>query len=158
MKGHTFTPEERAELIKHKHIAKVTDHSVSFTPAFKKFAVAENVDNGRRPQDIFITEGIAVNLIGGRIPERSLGAWRKIVKERGVDALEDDNRGHNKKGSSGRKKKERTDESKMNNKELVEFYKAKSAYLDAENDFLARTRGTPRMAPFVYRPGSDTVS
>jgi hypothetical protein len=157
MKGHKFTEEERAILIKHRHIAKVTDHTVSFTPAFKKFAVTENVDRGRRPQDIFITEGIAVSIIGNDIPQRNVEAWRKKVKEGGMDALDEDGRGHNKR-SVGRKKKERIDESKMSDKEIIEYYKAKCAYTDAENDFLARTRGIPRMAPFVYRPGSDTVS
>lgn len=157
MKSHKFTQEERSLLLKNKHIAKVTDHTISFTPAFKKFAVTENVDKGRRPQDIFITEGIAVSIIGGDIPQRNLEAWRKKVKERGLGALEEDNRGRNK-GSSGRKKKERIDESKMSDKEIIEYYKTKAAYLDAENDFLARTRGIPRMAPFVYCPGTSTAS
>ncbi len=157
MKGHKFTQEERAILAKHKHIAKVTDHTVSFTPAFKKFAVVENVDKGRLPQDIFITEGIPVSIIGDEIPQRNLEAWRKKVKEGGVGALDEDGRGRTK-GSSGRKKKERIDESKMSDKEIIEYYKTKCAYTDAENDFLARTRGIPRMAPFVYRPGSDTAS
>lgn len=157
MKGHKFTQEERDILVKNKHVAKVTDHSVSFTPAFKKFAVAENMDKGRRPQDIFITEGIAVSIIGDKIPQRNLGAWRKKVKDRGVSALEKDNRGRTK-VNSGRKKKELIDESKMSDMEIIEYYKTKGAYLDAENDFLARTRGIPRMAPFVYRPGSNTVS
>lgn len=157
MKGHTFTQEERSILIAHKHIAKVTDHSVSFTPAFKKFAVAENMDKGRRPQDIFITEGIAVSIIGDKIPQRNLEAWRKKVKEFGPDALDRDDRGHNK-GAGGRKKRERIDESKMSAQELIEYYKAKIAYTEAENDFLARARGIPRMAPFVYRPGPNTVS
>ena len=109
MKGHKFTEEERAVLIKHKHIAKVTDHTVSFTPEFKKFAVTENVDRGRRPQDIFITEGIAVSIIGNDIPQRNVEAWRRKVKEGGVDALDEDGRGHNKASSSGRRKKERID-------------------------------------------------
>lgn len=157
MKGHKFTEEERAILVKNKHVAKVTDHCVSFTPAFKRFAVAENMDKGRRPQDIFITEGIDVSIIGDDIPQRNLGAWRKKVKDGGVGTLDEDGRGHNK-ASSGRKKKEHIDESKMSDKEIIEYYKTKCAYIDAENDFLARTRGIPRMAPFVYCPGSGTVS
>ncbi len=63
MKEHIFTQEERVILLQNKHVAKVTDHSVSFTPAFKKFAVAESVEKGRRPQGIFITEGIPVSII-----------------------------------------------------------------------------------------------
>jgi len=96
-------------------------------------------------------------IIGDEIPQRNLEAWRKKVKEGGVGALDEDGRGRTK-GSSGRKKKERIDESKMSDKEIIEYYKTKCAYTDAENDFLARTRGIPRMAPFVYRPGSDTAS
>ena len=49
MKGHIFTEEERATLLKHKHVARVTAHTVSFTPAFKKFALTENVEKGETP-------------------------------------------------------------------------------------------------------------
>lgn len=157
MKKHIFTAEERAILLANRHVRKVTNHSVSFAAEFKKFAVKESIEKGRRPQDIFITEGIAVSIIGDKIPQRNLEAWRKKVKERGFKALEEDNRGLNR-GSSGRKKKERIDESKMSDKEIIEYYKTRCAYIDAENDFLARTRGIPRMAPFVYRPGSNTSS
>jgi hypothetical protein len=157
MKGHKFTPEEREKLLQNKHVAKVTNHSVSFTPDFKRFAVAESLERGRRPQDIFITEGIPVSLIGNRIPERVVSSWKKIIKEKGVEALMEDGRGKNKR-SNKRRKKERIDVSKMSDKEIIEYYKAKIAYTEAENDFLARTRGIPRMAPFVYRPGSNTAS
>lgn len=157
MKGHIFTEEERVILLKNKHVAKVTDHSVSFTPAFKKFAVAESVEKGRRPQDIFITEGIPVSIIGNRIPERIASSWRKIVATRGVEALEKDGRGRPK-AQDKRKKKERINESTMTDKEIIAYYKARCAYTDAENDFLARTRGISRMPPFEYRPGSDTDS
>lgn len=157
MKGHAFTKEERDLLLEHKHVAKVTAHTVSFKPAFKKFAVAENVEKGRRPQDIFITEGIPVSVIGNRIPERSVSAWRKIIATRGAAALEEDRRGRPP-TRRDRKKKECIDEITMSDKEIIAYYKAKCAYTEAENDFLARTRGIPRMAPFVYRPGSDMKS
>lgn len=154
MKGYTFTEEERATLLKHKHVARVTAHTVSFTPAFKKFALAENVEKGRRPQDIFITEDIPISIIGSRIPERIVGSWRKIAAARGIEALEKDERGHHS-PHSGQKKKSHINEGTMSNKEIIEYYKAKCAYTEAENTFLARTRGIPRMPPFQYRPGSD---
>jgi hypothetical protein len=157
MKRHTYTDEERTMLLKHKHVAKVTAHTVSFTPAFKKFAVKENIEKGRRPQDIFITEGIPVSVIGSRIPERLVGSWRNIVAARGIDALEKDGRGHHS-PHIGRKKKAHTNESAMSDKELIAYYKAKCAYTEAENDFLARTRGISRMPPFEYHPVSGTDS
>lgn len=157
MKSRTFTQEERNDLLKNKHVAKVTNHSVSFTTAFRQFAVAEHTEKGRRPQDIFITEDIPIGIIGPRIPERCVAAWRHRVKDRGVQALGEDRRGR-RKGNDGRKKRKRIDESTMGDKELIEYYKAKIAYTEAENDFLARTRGIPRMAPFVYRPGSNMGS
>ena len=157
MRGHVFTEEERAILLKNKHVAKVTAHTVSFTPAFKKFAVAENVEKGRRPQDIFITEGIPVSIIGSRIPERVAGSWRKIIETYGVEALEKDGRGR-KRMPEGRKKKERIDESAMTDQEIIRYYKAKCAYTEAENAFLARTRGIQRMPPFEYHPGLNTNS
>ena len=157
MKGHPFTDEERAILLKHKHVSKVTAHTTVFTPAFKKFAVTESVEKGRRPQDIFITEGIPVSIIGGRIPERNVSAWKRIVATRGIEALEKDERGHHS-PHIGRTKKDRINESAMSDKEVIEYYKAKCAYTEAENAFLARTRGIPRMPPFEYRLGSDTDS
>lgn len=156
MKYHIFTVQERAMLSKSKHVTKITDHTVSFTKEFKEFAIKENVEKGRRPQDIFITSGIPVSIIGNDIPQRCLGAWRKTAKERGTGTLFEDRRLKNK--GAGRKKKERIDESKMSHKDLLEYYKTRSEYLDKENDFLARTRGIPRMEPFVYRPGLNTVS
>src|SRR3989338_3645620 len=96
MKSRIFTEAERAILRTHKHVAKVTAHSVSFTPEFKALALAEHA-KGRRPQDIFITEGIPISIIGRRIPERVVGLWKKVVRERGNEALAVDGRGHNKK-------------------------------------------------------------
>lgn len=157
MKGHIFTQEERDILLQNKNIAKVTNHSVSFTPKFKEFAVAEHAEKGRRPQDIFITEGIPVAIIGLKIPERCVSAWRRKVHDRGWQALGEDGRGR-RKGSGERKKKMRIDESTMSDKDLIAYYKAKVAYTEAENDFLARTRGIPRMAQFVYHLGLDTDS
>lgn len=157
MKSRIFTAEERATLLGHKHINKVTNHHVTFTFEFKKFAVKESTEKGRRPQDIFITEGIPVSIIGGRIPERNVAAWRKIVKTAGGEALEHDGRGQSK-TSHTRTKKQHIDESAMSDKELIAYYKAKIAYTEAENDFLARTRGIPRMTPFVYCPGSNMPS
>ena len=144
-------------LLKNKHVAKVTAHTVSFAPAFKKFAVTESVEKGRRPQDIFITEGIPVSIIGGRIPERNVSAWKHIVATRGLEALEKDGRGHHT-ARGERKKMSRIDESTMNDEEIIAYYKAKCAYTEAENAFLARARGIPRMPPFEYRLGSDTDS
>ena len=157
MKGRIFTQEERSILLQNKHIAKVTNHSVSFTPAFKQFAITEHAEKGRRPQDIFITEDIPVAIIGSIIPERGVATGQHMVKNRGARALEEDRRGR-RKGGGGRKKNVRIDESTMGDKELIAYYKAKIAYTEAENDFLARTRGVPRMGPFVYLPESDTES
>src|SRR3989338_6471718 len=42
MKSRIFTEEEQVALSRHKHITKVTPHSVSFTPEFKKFALSEH--------------------------------------------------------------------------------------------------------------------
>lgn len=87
MKGRIFTQEERSILLRNKHVTKVTNHSVSFTTAFRQFAVAEHTEKGRRPQDIFITEDIPVSIIGSRIPERCVAAWHHMVKDRGTQAL-----------------------------------------------------------------------
>lgn len=156
MKRSAFTEEQRAVLLKHPHIARVTNHHVSYTPAFKKFAVVEHRDKGRRPQDIFITEGIAVSIVGNDTPQRNVESWQKKVEMGGFDTLSTDGRGQRKGGR--RKKKERVDEGNMSDTERIEYYKTKCAYIEAENDFLARTRGIPRMPPFVYRPGSNMGS
>jgi hypothetical protein len=107
------------------------------------------------------TEGIPVSIIGSRIPERLVASWRGVAEARGVEALEKDERGHHSGCHSphtGRKKTAVINESTMTDKELIRYYKARIAYTEAENDFLARTRGIPRMPPFEYRPGPNTDS
>ncbi len=49
---------------------------VIYISPIKKFALSENLEKGRLPQDIFITEGIPVSVIGSGIPERAVGSWR----------------------------------------------------------------------------------
>jgi len=157
MKRRTFTDEERSILLSHTDIVKVTAHCVSFSESFKRFALTEHA-KGRRPQDIFITEGIPVSIIGSRIPERCIGAWRKMVNTHGIDALGSDKRGRPKILVTRKKKKEHIDEKSMTDAELIAYYKARIAYKEAENDFLARTRGIPRWKPFTYHSGSSTKS
>lgn len=142
MKGHTFIEEERAMLLKRKHVAKVTAHTVSFTPAFKKFAVEENVEKGRRP----------TRHLHHRRHPRTRNRKHNTREDR--QFVENDGRGRQK-VRGGRKKKDHVDESTMGDKEIIAYYKTKCVYTEAENAFLVRTRGIPRMAPFVYHLGSN---
>lgn len=149
MSKRIFTKEERETLLNNPYVFKCSDKSITFTTEFKIYAVHANRE-GRKPQDIFITANIPLDLVGRKTPKNCLRCWLK----KDVKLLGQDNRGkHGKK--SGRKRKERLDTSKMTAKEKIRYLETRIAYIDAENDFLAKARGIKRV-PFKYHPGGNT--
>jgi hypothetical protein len=150
MSTRIFTEEEQKILRNSPHVSKCSERSMTFTPEFKAYAVHASRDERRKPQDIFITAGIPLDIIGRKAPKYCLREW--LAKN--PESLKRDGRGkHGNK--SGRKCKERADISKMTSDEKIKYFEARIAYVDAENDFLAKARGIKRI-PFAYRPGKNT--
>ncbi len=84
---------------------------------------------------IFKEAGFGLDVISKDKARDCLKRWRKIYNRKGEDGLLKEARGK----QGGRPKtKHRSD------KETIEYLEAKVAYLDAENDFLAKLRGLKR--------------
>lgn len=148
MSKRIITTEEQKILQNNPYVAKCSDKSITFTAEFKKHAIKEYKE-GRGKQEIFVEAGIPVDIIGKENPKSLFRLWLK----KSDSELEKDGRG--KHGKSGRKRMERKDLSKMSEKEQIEYLKLYCSYINAENDFLAESRGIKRI-PFKYLPGKDT--
>ena len=153
MKRKKFTEAEQELLRTNKHVLRVSDTNITYSPQFKVYALERN-RVGLSPQSIFAEAGFPVTILLD-VPKTCIKAWRKIHALKGNDGLLYSQRGKSQKG--GRPKKERLDTSKMTLEEQVEYYRLKSEYRDLENAFLARARGIKRI-PFVYHPEQNTNS
>ena len=153
MKRKKFTKAEQELLRANKHVLKVSDTNITYSPQFKVYAL-ERDRAGLSPKSIFAEAGFPVTILLDT-PKTCIKAWRKIHATKGNDGLLHSGRGRSQKG--GRPKKERLDPSKMTLEEQVEYYRLKSEYRDLENAFLARARGIKRI-PFVYQPEQNTNS
>jgi len=131
-----FTQKEINELLKNEYVSKCSSKSVTYSKEFKLLAVNKYYEDGYSPNMIFGEAGFDLGLLGHNRPEQCLKRWRKKYKEKGDEGLEEDDR-----GKHGGRKKESTFK---NDKEKIKYLEAKIAYMDAENDFLAKLRGLKR--------------
>jgi hypothetical protein len=120
-----------------ENVAKCSPKSITYTKEFKVLAVKKYFEEGLSPNMIFKEAGFDINIIGGRKPKWCLGRWRKTYNDEGEEGLLKDSRGCQ---SGGRPPKI----SFKNDKEKIKYLEAKIAYMDAENDFLAKLRGLKR--------------
>jgi len=77
-----------------------------------------------------------LEIIGKAKAKDCLSRWRKIYNRKGKDKLITESR-----GGPGRR---RPGTAIKDDKERIKYLEAKVAYLDAENDFLAKLRGLKR--------------
>lgn len=130
-----FTQEQINELLKNENISKCSSKSITYKKEFKLMAINDYYKNGHSPNMIFKEAGFDLNIIGKHRPKECLQNWRRIHKKHGGKGFEKENR-----GGHGQKKKL---EFKTKDKE-IEYLKTKIAYIEAENDFLAKLRGLKR--------------
>ena len=130
-----FTKDQIKEILNNKNVNKCSHKSITFKNEFKVLAVKQYYEKGYSPKMIFEKAGFNIEILGIERAKDSLLRWRKIYKERGEKGLMNDTR-----GSSGK----RPILNFKNNKEEKEYLKAKIAYLEKENDFLAKLRGIKR--------------
>lgn len=133
-----FTEEQIDLLLANKNVSKCSPKSITYKKAFKIWAVKKYLEEGYGPSMIFREAGFNLSIIGRDKPEWCLTRWRKIYFQKGEEALLKENRGGQ--GSGGRPPKMKF----KNDKEEIKYLKAKIAYMDAENDFLAKLRGLKR--------------
>lgn len=131
-----FSEEQINELSRNKNVSRCSSKSISYSKDFKLWAVKKYFKEGSSPNMIFREASFDLNILGKDRPKNCLRLWRKIYSDKGSAGLEKEQRG----GKGGRKKKLQF----RDKDEEIRYLRAKIAYMDAENDFLAKLRGLKR--------------
>ncbi|MCU0679987.1 MAG: hypothetical protein MUF50_01620 [Planctomycetes bacterium] len=129
-----FNEEQIVELRKNKNVLRCSAKSITYSQAFKLRAIKQYFEEGMAPNQIFEEAGFKLDWMGEYRTRTSLKRWRDKYKLYGQTSLTKENRG----GPGRRKKAAKDDKSK------IEYLETKIAYLEAENDFLAKLRGLKR--------------
>ena len=122
MRRKKFTKAEQELLRTNKHIVRVSDTNITYSPQFKVHAL-ERHRAGLSPQSIFAEAGFPVTILLD-VPKTCIKTWRKIYAAKGNNGLLQSQRGKSK--NAGRPKKERLDPTNMTLEEQVEYYRLKS--------------------------------
>ena len=130
-----FTKEQVNELLKNKNVSKCSSKAITYNKEFKLRAVKKYYKHGYSPGMIFKEAGFDLEAITRNRADQCLKRWRKIYGNKGERELMKESR-----GGPGRRKKL---EFKTKDEE-IEYLKTKIAYMNAENDFLAKLRGLKR--------------
>jgi len=131
-----FKEEQINELLRNKNVSRCSLKSITYSNDFKVWAVKMYFEEGYSPRDIFKKAGFNINIIGIARAKDALLRWRKKFNNKGEAGLEKEMRGR---GGSRKNKLQFKDKD-----EEIKYLKAKIAYMDAENDFLAKLRGLKR--------------
>lgn len=130
-----FTQEQINELLKNENVIKCSSESITYSKEFKLKAIKKYYEDGYSPNMIFREAGLDLSIIGRDRPKECLKRWRQVYKNKGKKELMKENRG-------GPRRKNKIKH--KNSKEKIEYLETKIAYLEAENDFLAKLRGLKR--------------
>jgi transposase-like protein len=131
-----FSPEQIKELEKNNNVIKCSAKSITYSNEFKLAAVKRYYEKGVSPKLIFSEAGFDVSWLGKTQAKNNLRHWRQKYNASDKDYSFKEGRG----GSGRSKKKIRY----RNDNEKMEYLETKIAYLEAENDFLAKLRGLKR--------------
>jgi transposase len=131
-----FNQEQVNELLKNKNVLRCSTKSITYSQEFKMKALMKHSEEGMGPNQIFEEAGFLRAWLGKYRAGNCLKKWRNKYKTEGQEALLKENR-----GAPGKRKKWTTPK---NEKERIEYLETKIAYLEAENDFLAKLRGLKR--------------
>jgi hypothetical protein len=130
-----FNQEQINDLLKNKNVSKCSSKSITYSKDFKLLAIKKYYEEGYSPNMIFREAGFDIGVLGSERIRGCLKRWRKIYNNKGDTALMKENRG---------KTKWKKEKIPKNNKDKIKYLKTKIAYLEAENDFLAKLRGLKR--------------
>lgn len=133
-----FTTEQINNLLANENVAKCSPKSITYKKEFKIWAVKKYLEEGFSPGRIFREADFDLNIIGRDKAKWCLSRWRKTYADKGEKGLSKDKRGKHKNGGRPPKMEFKND------KEKIKYLEAKIAYMDAENDFLAKLRGLKR--------------
>jgi transposase-like protein len=130
-----FNTDQINELSKNKNVLRCSTKSITYGQEFKLKAIKQYYEDGLGPNQIFEEAGFPRAWLGEYRARNCLKLWRNKYKKDGQEALLKENR-----GGPGRRKKRMSHD----DKEKIEYLETKIAYLEAENDFLAKLRGLKR--------------
>lgn len=130
-----FTQEQMNELQKNKNVVKCSSKSITYSKDFKLLAIKRYYEDGHSPRMIFEEAGFDIDIVSKKRAEDGLLRWRRIYNEKGKKELIKENRG-SQRGRLKVKFKSKEEE--------IKYLKTKIAYIEAENDFLAKLRGLKR--------------
>lgn len=133
-----FTLEQINDLLANENVAKCSPRSITYKREFKIWAVKQYLEESLSPSRIFGKAGFNLSVIGRKKPKWCLERWRKTYSAKGEKGFKEEARGRSNGG--GRPPKPIF----KNDKEKIKYLEAKVAYMDAENDFLAKLRGLKR--------------
>lgn len=131
-----FNTEQIDKLSKNKNVLRCSTKSITYSQAFKIMAVNKYFEEGLGPNQIFEEAGFPRAWLGENRACTCLKKWKKKYRTDGAEGLLKENR-----GGPGRQKKRLVHK---NDKDRIEYLETKIAYLEAENDFLAKLRGLKR--------------
>lgn len=129
-----YTNEQIQELLENANVSNCSETNITYTKEFRVKAIKRYYAEGYSPAMIFFEAGFDLDIIGHEKPKECIKRWRAIYNSQGEKGLSTETRGN----KGGRPSKPKNDA------ERIKFLEAKVAYLDAENDFLAKLRGIKR--------------
>jgi hypothetical protein len=133
MNRRTFTNEQIKRLSKNRNVARCGTKSVRYTRNFKTSALSRYNEEGLSAVEIFEEAGLDLTAIGIRAPNRLMNQWNTALRPKsGRESTlqsQDKAEARAKRAGSGREMRK---------------LKARVAYLEAENCFLARLRAGKR--------------
>jgi len=128
-----FTTEQIQVLSKNRNVSRCGAKSVRYTRNFKAAALRRYNEEGLSAVGIFEAAEFDLTAIGMRAPNRLMNQWNTVFRRQRNHALP----------LTDQVKTEATAKRIRSGKE-IRTLKAKVAYLEAENDFLARLRAGKR--------------
>jgi len=133
MDRRTFTSEQIKKLSGNKNVARCGSTSVRYNKNFKVRAVRQYNEEGLTAVGIFESAGFDLNVIGIRKPNKLMHQWNKALRVK----MDDESTRQDTKRIEVTAKRIRSGRE-------IRTLKAKVAYLEAENSFLAKLRAGKR--------------
>jgi len=130
MNRRIFTKEQINKISKNKNVKRCSSKSVMYAQSFKLKALKKYNDEGMSAAEIFKEAGFDLVVIGKRTPNKLMNQWNMaLLPKRKLEMPLHRAKLKAKRMASGRE---------------IKHLKAKIAYLEAENDFLAQLRAQRR--------------
>lgn len=129
MNRKTFTHEQILILSKNRNVKRCGTTSVMYRKSFKLSALKQYHEEGLSAVEIFDSAGFDLEVIGIRKPNKLMHQWGKAYKVKISDT-----------NATPTTEPFVLPEKKIKSGSKIRTLKAKVAYLEAENDFLAQLR------------------